>query len=139
MHRIRLIPAGIALELCLAAGSIAAPAGEEPYRVPLASDGVQHVAIVGGSYFFQPGHIIVKAGVPVELSLRVERGIVPHSFVLKLPPDQVALDTRLGEEPRTFRFTPTAAGRYPFYCRNKLLFFASHRDKGMEGVLEVVE
>ena len=30
-------------------------------------------------------------------------------------------------------------GRYAFYCTNKLLFMPSHRQQGMEGVIEVVE
>lgn len=136
MHSIRLISSGIALVFCLTAGTQAA---DTPYRVPVAGDGIQRVAIVGGSYFFKPDHLVVKAGTPVELVLRAERGIVPHRFVLDLPPDQVAIDTRLGEEPRVFRFTPGTAGRYSYYCPNKLLFFDSHRDKGMAGMLEVVE
>lgn len=136
MHSIRLISSGIALALCLAAGTQAADA---PYRVAVASDGIQRVTIVGGSYFFKPDHLVVKAGTPVELVLRVERGIVPHRFVLDLPSDQVAIDAQLGEEPRVFRFTPGTPGRYPYYCPNRLLFFDSHRDKGMAGMLEVVE
>ncbi|SMF22783.1 cupredoxin domain-containing protein [Pseudogulbenkiania subflava] len=139
MHRTRLILAGLALALGLSLLAGGARAADEPYRVPVASDGVQRVAIVGGSYFFRPAHIVVKAGTPVELSVKVEAGLIPHRFVLKLPPDQVAIDSRLGEEPRTFRFTPTMAGRYPFHCPNKLLFFKSHEEKGMAGVLEVVE
>ena len=35
------------------------------------------------------------------------------------------------------RFTPTKAGVFAFYCDKKLLFFKSHREKGMEGVLKV--
>ena len=139
MHRSRLTPAAMALALGLLAGASVAHAADEPYRVPVASDGVQRVSIVGGSYFFKPDHIVVKAGIPVELSVRIEAGLIPHSFVLKLPPDQVAIDSRLGQEPRTFRLTPTVAGRYPFRCPNKLLFFKSHEEKGMTGVLEVVE
>lgn len=139
MYNIKLTPGSMALALCLVTGSITARAAEEPYRVPVASDGVQRVSIVGGSYFFKPDHIVVKAGIPVELSVRVEAGVIPHSFVLKLPSDQIAIDSRLGQEARTFRFTPTEAGRYPFQCPNKLLFFKSHREKGMAGVLEVVE
>jgi len=34
--------------------------------------------------------------------------------------------------------TPTAAATYPIYCKNRLLFFKSHRERGMEGILEVV-
>lgn len=139
MHRFRLTTAGSALALCLSLVASSARATDEPYRVAVASDGIQHVAIVGGSYFFKPAHIVVKAGIPVELSVRIEAGLIPHSFVLKLPPDQVAIDSRLGQEPRTFRFTPTVPGRYPFHCPNKLLFFKSHEEKGMTGVLEVVE
>jgi plastocyanin len=37
------------------------------------------------------------------------------------------------------KFTPKKAGSYPFYCSKKLLFFESHKDKGMKGTLEVVE
>lgn len=139
MRSSRLIPPGIALALCLAAGTTGTRAADGPYQVPVDSDGIQRVAIVGGSYFFKPDHLVVKAGTPVELVLRAERGIVPHRFVLKLPPDQIAIDAQLGEEPRVFRFTPGTAGRYPYYCPNKLLFFDSHRDKGMAGMLEVVE
>jgi len=32
-----------------------------------------------------------------------------------------------------------AAGKYAFYCKNKLLFFKSHRENGQEGILEVVQ
>jgi hypothetical protein len=34
--------------------------------------------------------------------------------------------------------TPSAAGAYPIYCKNRLLFFKGHRERGMEGILEVV-
>jgi hypothetical protein len=49
------------------------------------------------------------------------------------------VDESLSSQAKNIRFTPTAVGRYPFYCRNKLLFLESHREKGMEGVLDVVE
>jgi plastocyanin len=39
----------------------------------------------------------------------------------------------------TVRFTPTHPGTFVFYCDKKLLFFKSHREKGMEGRLEVRE
>lgn len=114
-------------------------APDETVRATLAADGVQRVRIAGGSYFFKPGRVIVKANVPVELTVSVERGVVPHSFVIQAPEAGMAVDESLSSQPRIIRFTPTAAGRYPFYCRNRLLFFESHREKGMEGVLEVVE
>ena len=35
------------------------------------------------------------------------------------------------------RFTPTQRGLFTFYCDKKLIFFKSHREKGMEGLLDV--
>ncbi len=102
------------------------------------SDGVQRAAIVGGNYFFKPRHLVLKANLPVELSLSREAGIVPHTLVIKAPEAGIVLDQVLDTEVKTVRFTPTATGTYPFFCRNKLLFFKSHREQGMEGVLEVV-
>lgn len=116
-----------------------APSGETVYRATRAEDGVQHVRMEGGAYFFKPNRVIVKSNVPVELTVSVGRSVIPHTFVIQAPEAGIAVDESLSSEPRTIRFTPTAPGSYPFYCRNRLLFFESHREKGMEGVLEVVE
>jgi plastocyanin len=45
----------------------------------------------------------------------------------------------LGKEPAIIKFTPTEPGKYEFYCGKKLLFFKSHKEKGMVGTLEVTE
>lgn len=102
------------------------------------NDGVQRVRIVGGEYFFEPQRVVVKANVPVELSLSKQASVVPHTFVIDAPEAGIAVDEELGVDIKRVSFTPTAPGVYPYYCRNRLLFFKSHRDKGMEGVLEVV-
>lgn len=126
--------AGVAV--CLADASVP---GETVYRATPAADGVQHVRIEGGAYFFEPNRVIVKAGVPVELTVSVGRSVIPHTFVIEAPEAGIVVDETLSSQPKRIRFTPTAVGRYPFYCRNRLLFLETHRDKGMEGVLEVVE
>jgi len=41
-------------------------------------------------------------------------------------------------EPKTVTFTPEKTGKYEIYYDKRFLFFASHREKGMEGILEVV-
>lgn len=132
------------LVFCLGLAGVAAcratlAAPDETVRASVAADGVQHVEIEGGAYFFKPKRVIVKAKVPVELTVSVDRSVIPHSFVIQAPEAGIAVDESLSSQPKTIRFTPTAAGRYPFYCRNRLLFFESHREKGMEGVLEVTE
>lgn len=111
----------------------------EPYHATIGSDGVQHVRIVGGDYFFKPSHVIVKVNTPVEFSVNLEKGIIPHSLVIKAPEAGISVDEDLSTDVKTIRFTPSAAGKYPYYCRNKLLFLKSHRERGMEGVIEVVE
>lgn len=110
---------------------------ETVYRASRAADGVQHVRIEGGAYFFKPRRVIVKSNVPVELTVSVGRSVIPHSFVIQAPEAGIMVDENLSSQPSNIRFTPTAVGSYPFYCRNRLLFFESHREKGMEGVLEV--
>ena len=119
--------------------SVRAAASAEAPSASGAHEAVQRVEIVGGSYFFRPSHVAVRRGVPVELSVRVEPSIVPHSFVLEAPQAGISIDAELSQEPSIFRFVPQAAGRFPFYCDHRLLLFKSHRERGMEGVLEVTE
>ncbi len=114
------------------------PKEEKVFKATVGDDGVQHVEVLGGSYFFDPNHIIVKVNVPVELKVSKESSIVPHNLVIKAPEAGVDVNVSLKEEPQVVKFTPTKTGTYPFYCDKKLLFFESHREKGMEGVLEVV-
>lgn len=111
----------------------------ETYTATVEKDGVQHVRILGGSYFFKPNRIVVKKNVPVELSVSLEPGIVPHTIVTKAPEAGIAFEESLSSTPKIITFTAAAAGEYTFYCKNKLLFFPSHHDKGMHGVIEVVE
>ncbi|ERJ33102.1 Heme/copper-type cytochrome/quinol oxidase, subunit 2 [Burkholderia sp. AU4i] len=128
----------IPLLAALAAGTpLARAEGDAPVRVPVDADGVQRVAIVGGSYFFRPNHVIVRANVPVELTVSAEPGLVPHSFEIDAPQAGITVHTELGTTPKTFRFTPAQPGRFAYYCTHRLLFFSSHRERGMEGVLDV--
>lgn len=101
-------------------------------------DGVQRVRIMSGSYFFKPDRMVVKANMPVELLVSRESGITPHNFVLRAEEAGVTIEEDLGTEPKKIAFTAKKPGKYPFYCSKKLPFVAGHREKGMEGMLEVV-
>ncbi|WP_198649938.1 cupredoxin domain-containing protein [Zobellella maritima] len=118
---------------------LAGPALSAPLTATIAADGVQRVHIKGGSHFFNPDHIVVKVGVPVELVVSKEPGLVPHSLVIWSPRAGIDVDITLGERETRVNFTPRAVGSITFYCQEKLLFFASHKEKGMVGTLEVVE
>ncbi len=113
-------------------------AQEKRMVATLGVDGVQRVEIAGGSYFFDPNHIVVKVNVPVELTVKKEAGI-PHSIVLRAPEAGIDFSEPLSTEPKIIKFTPTKAGKYAFECDKRFLFFKSHKNRGMEGVLEVVE
>ena len=102
------------------------------------ADGVQRIRLVAGSYFFKPNHIVVKVNVPVELTASRESGITPHDLVIRADEAGLAVKEDLGTEPKRITFTATKPGKYAIYCSKKLPFVAGHREKGMEGVLEVV-
>ncbi len=122
-------------------GSVGSDADSEPpLIVELSEDGVQRAAITLDSYVFRPNHLVVKAGVPVEFVLTSETFITPHNFVLTEPTAGLQIDESLGAgDSMSVHFTPTQSGVFTFYCDKKLLFFPSHREQGMEGILEVRE
>jgi plastocyanin domain-containing protein len=134
-----LTSAIVLLALVCETGSACAQAQTETARPGVDSDGVQRVSIVAGEYFFKPARIVVKVNVPVELSVRKEPGLTPHNLVINDRAAGLAIEQDLSQEVKKITFTPKSAGKYSFYCSNKLLFTKSHRERGMEGVLEVVE
>lgn len=113
---------------------------EEPLVLQTSPDGIQRAEIIAGSYSYTPDHLIVKLNVPVELTVHSKTWIVPHTFVLKDSDAglEIKQDIPSGKS-AVVRFIPTRPGRFKFYCDKKLLFFKSHEDRGMKGILEVTE
>ncbi|MGQ0811253.1 MAG: cupredoxin domain-containing protein [Nitrospiraceae bacterium] len=113
-------------------------ASTHPVLVPLEADGVQRATMTMDSYSFNPNHLIVQVGKPVELTLTSVTTLTPHNFALKEPSVGIDLDqTVWGGRTAIVRFTPSKPGNYTFFCDKQLLFLKSHRDRGMEGTLEV--
>ncbi len=139
------IPLTMALVLCAALAAVApltadepTPAAAPPVTAEMGTDGVQRATIILDSYSYAPGHLIVQAGKPVELTLTSVTTLVPHNFILKDPAVglNVEKDVSAGKTDKV-TFTPTQAGTVTFYCDRRLWPMPSHRDKGMEGKLEV--
>ena len=106
----------------------------EPATLEPGADGVQRATITLDSYSYSPDRLIVQAGKPVELTLTSVTTITPHNFIIT----ELAVEQDVGAgKTVTVRFTPMQPGTYLFYCDKKLLFLPSHREKGMEGRLEV--
>ena len=115
-----------------------AAADPAAFELPMDPDGIQRAVIEADSYEFSPRHLVVQAGKPVELTVKSVTVLVPHNFVIDDPKSGLAIreEIRAGQTVK-ITFTPTLPGSFAIYCDKKLLFFKSHREKGMEGVLEV--
>jgi plastocyanin len=114
--------------------------GQTLDRVILDTDaeGVQRTTMILDSYSYSPNYLIVEAGKPVELTLNSITTLTPHNFVLREPAVGLMIDQDVAAgKSKTIRFTASRPGLYSFYCDKKLLFFKSHREKGMEGLIEV--
>ena len=119
--------------------SLNAQAQEKIYRAVIDSDGVQRVEITGGSYYYEPDHIIVKVNVPVELTFKKTPGIAPHNILIKAHEAGIEINEDMSVGTKTVTFTPAMTGKFAIFCDKRFLFFKNHREKGMEGVLEVEE
>jgi heme/copper-type cytochrome/quinol oxidase subunit 2 len=106
--------------------------------IPMAADGVQRATVTLDSYSYTPNHLIVEAGKPVELTLTSVTTIIPHNFIIKDPAGSLSVEQDVSAgKTVTITFTPTQPGTFPIYCDKRLWPLPSHRDKGMEGKLEV--
>ncbi|MBH0181377.1 MAG: quinol oxidase [Nitrospira sp.] len=122
--------------LWLTADALAVDAGPpgSPWRVPVGSNGVQRVSVILDSYTFRPSHVIVEAGKPVEVTLTSGTMLTPHNFII----DALSVKEEVGAgKTVVLTFTPTQPGTFPFYCDKRLWPLPSHREKGMEGILNV--
>ncbi len=109
-----------------------------PMVIPMAADGVQRATVTLDSYSYTPNHLIVEAGKPVELTLTSVTTIIPHNFIIKDPAGSLSVEQDVSAgKTVTITFTPTQLGTFPIYCDKRLWPLPSHRDKGMEGKLEV--
>jgi heme/copper-type cytochrome/quinol oxidase subunit 2 len=111
---------------------------DPPAMILMATDEVQRATVTLDSYSYSPNHLIVKAGTPVKLTLTSVTTIIPHNFIIKdlVGSLSVEQDVSAGKTV-TITFMPTQPGTFPIYCDKRLWPFPSHRDKGMEGKLEV--
>ena len=137
-------PASALIVFCIWMAPVSLPADEPPpaaappVTAEMGADGVQRATVTLDSYPYTPHHLIVAAGKPVELTLTSVTTIVPHNFILKDPATglNVEEDVSAGKTKKV-AFMPTQAGTVTFYCDRRLWPMPSHREKGMEGKLEV--
>jgi uncharacterized cupredoxin-like copper-binding protein len=97
-------------------------------------EGVQRLTVlVANEARFSPSSIVVKAGEPIELTLR-SIGLAPHDFVLADgagEPVRIAVDAGRST---TATFTLARPGTYRFICS-----VPGHSDAGMHGTIVAEE
>ena len=72
------------------------------------------------------------------LTLKSVTTLIPHDFIIKDPAGSLAVEQDAGAgKTALLKFTPMQSGTFPIYCDKRLWPLPSHRDKGMEGKLEV--
>ena len=102
-------------------------------------DELRVIEIRLGDYRFTPGEIHIAADQPAVLQLINTDTITPHNFTLIASDDMAVIDVDLlGGESTEIKLKALPAGRYTFYCANKLPFMKSHRDRGMSGILVII-
>jgi uncharacterized cupredoxin-like copper-binding protein len=126
-----LLLSGTLLVTMLVVVSCASPtSSSEVMPASTAPDGAQQVTInVGDVMKFDPAAISVRAGQPLELTLR-NSGQMPHDFTLN---DGVAQPIKLtvnGGETATGTFTLDKPGTYSFDCS-----MPGHAMAGMRGTI----
>jgi heme/copper-type cytochrome/quinol oxidase subunit 2 len=109
-----------------------------PIIVSISPDGVQRATVILDSYSYSPNHLVVESGKPVELTLTSRTTFIPHNFVMKDLSAGLSIEQDVGAGKTIIaRLVPTQPGLFPFFCDKRLWPMPSHRDKGMEGLLEV--
>ncbi|HVP14822.1 MAG TPA: cupredoxin domain-containing protein [Terriglobales bacterium] len=114
------------------ASGVGRPVHEITARVE--PDSVQRVRVVAHTYWYEPNRIVIRARIPVELTVHDASWFVPHSFVCIAPEGGLNVNARLGMIHRTkkVRFVPAIPGEYPFFCG-----VDGHAKHGMKGTLVV--
>ncbi|MEQ1846790.1 MAG: cupredoxin domain-containing protein [Nitrospira sp.] len=109
-----------------------------PIVVSISPDGVQRASVILDSYSYSPNHLIVESGKPVELTLMSRTTFIPHNFVMQELSVGLSIEQDVGAGKTVIaKLVPTHPGLFPFFCDKRLWPMPSHRDKGMEGLLEV--
>jgi plastocyanin len=101
-------------------------------------DAIPVIDLELGDYRFLPREIQLNANQSAILRLVNTDSVTPHNFIMETGSGSPTVEVDLlGGESVEVKLPPLPAGRYIFYCSNKLLFMKSHREKGMEGILIV--
>jgi plastocyanin domain-containing protein len=111
----------------------------EAWWAAVGPDGTQRINIRCGTNFLDPENIVVKANVPVVLTVSTERNLVAHNFTFQVPGAGASnADAPVSPSQREFRFAPGLPGRYVLACRDTTRSVGAPSDRRKQGTLSVV-
>jgi hypothetical protein len=123
----------------LVSGAYGADADNDRTWAAIGSDGVQRIHIRCGANFLDPNHIVIKANVPVELTVSTTAGLPSHSFVISMSgPRPITADTPIEATEKTFAFVPGRPGDYQASCRDNTTTANAALLKAKQGLLTVI-
>jgi uncharacterized cupredoxin-like copper-binding protein len=126
-----ILVAGVALTTaCGATAATGGPGAGVAVPAPASATGAQPVTVaVGNAMQFAPRSITVRAGQPVELTLR-NGGSIPHDFALAEGASGPVTIAAQGGQTARGTFTIETPGTYPFVCT-----VPGHAAAGMTGTI----
>lgn len=90
---------------------------DESWWASIGPDGVQRVNIRCGTDFFDPRSIVVRANVPLQLSVSTTSDLVKHNFTLSL--GATTIDAPVNAAQTSFVLSPRLSGRFQAVCQDK--------------------
>jgi hypothetical protein len=130
-------PAGLlVLALCGAAGAEPNP---EAWWARPGPDGVQRVNIRCGPDSMDPSHIVVRAGIPLELAVSGPADLPPHTFTAVVPRGQAqAVAVAVGPAQQRIAFVPSLVGRFKAACHDNNAGGNDPNENRKQGELTVI-
>ena len=129
--RVLILAAGVALTTaCGSTVATGGPGASVAIPAPAPAAGTQQVTVtVGSAMQFAPSSLVIRAGQPIELTLR-NGGAIPHDFTLAEGASHpVRIEAQGGPTARG-TFTIDSPGTYAFVCS-----VPGHAAAGMRGTI----
>jgi hypothetical protein len=114
-----------------------APDLSEAWWAAVGPDGTQRINIRCGTNFMDPPNIVVRANVPVVLTVSTEANLVANNFTFELPGVANA-DAPVGPGRSEFRFAVGLRGSYLLACRDRTRPAGAPPERQKQGRLSVV-
>jgi hypothetical protein len=89
---------------------------DESWWAAIGPDGVQRVNVRCGPNFLDPRNIVVRANVPLQISVSTTGDVIAHNFTLTI--GRNTIDAPVDPAQKSFIVSPSLSGRFEALCRD---------------------